>query len=371
MSDQLKKKLTEGRRSSLKTYDNNTQNLINVKGKRHSVSWGKSDTFQFKQMKATFQESKDVENADTPILEEADAVEEEIKQIFTELRGDIPRSEIKQRYRSAIDLERITLLNSIGLYADGIIDSYPPKTMTHEEQLNHLVELLNKGELEVEILREVLVVDKQYAYVMASFIRDLVISVNEFLNTEDVIDRESINELFNEQLTRISDLYNMLKEVVSDIQKSYEDKEEEEEQKEDTKFKIIFVKNGVESYFDKSLMELTQYENIGNIEKILVDLENGNFGNDRKILDYKYKTRGSFVIFYKVKNGHVFIFNVMLARDISSKKTDSILSLMSYDDELKTVVEKNEDYDKLVEDSDREREQFRVMLGVATGAFKY
>ena len=64
MSDQLKKKLTEGRRSSLKTSDNNPQNLINVKGKRHSVSWGKSDTFQFKQMKATFQESKDVEIPD-------------------------------------------------------------------------------------------------------------------------------------------------------------------------------------------------------------------------------------------------------------------------------------------------------------------
>ena len=53
--------MTEGRRSSLKTSDNNTQNLLKFKDKRHSVSWGKSDTFQFKQMKATFQESKDVE----------------------------------------------------------------------------------------------------------------------------------------------------------------------------------------------------------------------------------------------------------------------------------------------------------------------
>ena len=60
-SEQQKKKLTEGRRSSLKTTDNNTQNLLKLKEKRHSVSWGKSDTFQFKQMKATFQESKDVE----------------------------------------------------------------------------------------------------------------------------------------------------------------------------------------------------------------------------------------------------------------------------------------------------------------------
>ena len=59
-SEQPKKKLTEGRRSSLKTSDNNTQNLLKFKDKRHSVSWGKSDTFQFKQMKATFQESKEV-----------------------------------------------------------------------------------------------------------------------------------------------------------------------------------------------------------------------------------------------------------------------------------------------------------------------
>ena len=63
-SEQPKKKLTEGRRSSLKTYDNNAQNLLKIKDKRHSVSWGKSDTFQFKQMKATFQETKDVEIPD-------------------------------------------------------------------------------------------------------------------------------------------------------------------------------------------------------------------------------------------------------------------------------------------------------------------
>ena len=60
-TEQPKKKLTEGRRSSLKTSDANPQNLIKLKEKRHSVSWGKSDTFQFKQMKATFQETKDVE----------------------------------------------------------------------------------------------------------------------------------------------------------------------------------------------------------------------------------------------------------------------------------------------------------------------
>ena len=56
-----KKEITKVRRSSLKGNDNNPHNLLNLNGKRHSVSWGKSDTFQFKQMKATFQESKDVE----------------------------------------------------------------------------------------------------------------------------------------------------------------------------------------------------------------------------------------------------------------------------------------------------------------------
>ena len=57
-----KKSLKEGRRSSLKAPDSkNPGALLKVKEKRNSVSWGKSDTFQFKQMKATFQESKDVE----------------------------------------------------------------------------------------------------------------------------------------------------------------------------------------------------------------------------------------------------------------------------------------------------------------------
>ena len=68
-----KKKLVEARRSSLKTSDNNPHNVLKIKEKRHSVSWGKSDTFQFKQMKATFQESKDVE------LPQKDIVEKETK----------------------------------------------------------------------------------------------------------------------------------------------------------------------------------------------------------------------------------------------------------------------------------------------------
>ena len=61
-NEQNKKIVVEGRRSSLKTNDNNSKNLLKFKDKRHSVSWGKSDTFQFKQMKATFQETKDVGN---------------------------------------------------------------------------------------------------------------------------------------------------------------------------------------------------------------------------------------------------------------------------------------------------------------------
>ena len=53
------------RRSSLKTGDANNkldpQNLLKIKGKRHSVSFGQSNTFQFKAMKAMFQESYDAD----------------------------------------------------------------------------------------------------------------------------------------------------------------------------------------------------------------------------------------------------------------------------------------------------------------------
>ena len=53
------------RRSSLKTSDTGSkldpQNLLKIKGKRHSVSFGQSNTFQFKSMKAMFQESHDVD----------------------------------------------------------------------------------------------------------------------------------------------------------------------------------------------------------------------------------------------------------------------------------------------------------------------
>ncbi len=57
-------KLTAARRSSLKTSDTNAkldpESLLKIKNKRNSVSWGQSNTFQFKAMKAMFQEAKDV-----------------------------------------------------------------------------------------------------------------------------------------------------------------------------------------------------------------------------------------------------------------------------------------------------------------------
>ena len=51
---------TKGRRSSLKPQDNNQLDALKVKNKRNSVSWGQSNTFQFKAMKAMFQESNDI-----------------------------------------------------------------------------------------------------------------------------------------------------------------------------------------------------------------------------------------------------------------------------------------------------------------------
>ena len=80
-----KKKITEGRRSSLKTTDTNPHKFLKIKEKRHSVSWGKSDTFQFKQMKATFQESKDVEIP----LKEKEAKETKHKEFVENRRKSI------------------------------------------------------------------------------------------------------------------------------------------------------------------------------------------------------------------------------------------------------------------------------------------
>ena len=54
----------KGRRSSLKTHDANQLEaaaLLKLKNKRNSVSWGQSNTFQFKAMKAMFQESSDID----------------------------------------------------------------------------------------------------------------------------------------------------------------------------------------------------------------------------------------------------------------------------------------------------------------------
>jgi hypothetical protein len=75
--------------------------------------------------------------------------------------------------------------------------------------------------------------------------------------------------------------------------------------------------------------------------------------------------KGSFAIFYKVKSGHIFVFNVILSRDLGGKKTDNVLSILDYTDELNAVLEKGPEYRKLMEDSQKEREELRVMLGVA------
>ena len=54
-------KITAGRRSSLKTQDTNYDPAkLEKKAKRNSVSWGQSNTFQFKAMKAMFTESTDL-----------------------------------------------------------------------------------------------------------------------------------------------------------------------------------------------------------------------------------------------------------------------------------------------------------------------
>ena len=63
-TDEVKK--PSGRRSSLKATDSGSkldpQNILKIKGgKRHSVSFGQSNTFQFKAMKAMFQESYDAD----------------------------------------------------------------------------------------------------------------------------------------------------------------------------------------------------------------------------------------------------------------------------------------------------------------------
>ena len=284
--------------------------------------------------------------------------------IETRKQEDIPRV---GKYRTVVDLEKENVLNSIGFYAEKALDKFPPKSATHEEYFHNLAEKLLSKQIDLEILRSVLIIDKQFAYVLAVYLRNLVVALNEFLDTEDEIDVEVINELYEEQMASITNVYELLKKMIEKIELSYQttDTVEQSENEEDNKFKIVFVKNGIESYFSKSLFELRAYENIGNIEKILVELESGLFSGDHKVGDFKYKTKGSFAIFYKVKNGHIFVFNVILARDLASKKTDNILSMIGYEDELNAVLEKGPEYRQLMEDSNREREELRVMLGVA------
>ncbi len=286
--------------------------------------------------------------------------------------SDVPTKDEKPnvgKYRSVVSLDKENILNSIGLYADKIIEKYAPKSPTHEEHFNDLAEKLINKELDLEILRSILIVDKQFAYVLAVYLRNLVVSLNDFLDTEDELDEAIINDLYDEQMGPITDMYELLKKLIEKIDLSYQNPtdviEEQAEIEEDNKFKIVFVKNGIESYFSKSLFELRAYENIGNVERILVELENGMFSGDRKVGDYKYKMKGSFAIFYKVKSGHIFVFNVILSRDLGGKKTDNVLSILDYTDELNAVLEKGPEYRKLMEDSQKEREELRVMLGVA------
>ena len=57
------KEKPKGRRSSLKSQDCkqlDANELLKLKNKRNSVSWGQTNTFQFKAMKAMFQEVNDI-----------------------------------------------------------------------------------------------------------------------------------------------------------------------------------------------------------------------------------------------------------------------------------------------------------------------
>ena len=118
-SDQnAKKSVKEARRSSLKNSESKPQGaLLKLKEKRNSVSWGKSDTFQFKQMKATFQESKDVddkekesknkefvENRRKSIKYEFSLVKEALKKKIIEVDDDETNDELKKNTENNIKL---------------------------------------------------------------------------------------------------------------------------------------------------------------------------------------------------------------------------------------------------------------------------
>ena len=113
-----KKNVKEARRSSLKNSESKPQGaLLKLKEKRNSVSWGKSDTFQFKQMKATFQESKDVddkekeskhkefvENRRKSIKDEFSLVKEALKKKIIEEDDEETNDELKKNTENNIKL---------------------------------------------------------------------------------------------------------------------------------------------------------------------------------------------------------------------------------------------------------------------------
>ena len=117
-SEQNAKKNPKERRSSLKTGESKPHGaLVNLKEKRNSVSWGKSDTFQFKQMKATFQESKDVddkekeskhkefvENRRKSIKDEFSLVKEALKKKIIEEEDEETNDELKKNTENNIKL---------------------------------------------------------------------------------------------------------------------------------------------------------------------------------------------------------------------------------------------------------------------------
>ena len=85
---QQQPKKTCGRRSSLKSYNQSEKldhnNLLQVKTKRNTVSWGQSNTFQFKAMKAMFQESNDIAKVKKDTEEHRQFVETRKKSIKNE-----------------------------------------------------------------------------------------------------------------------------------------------------------------------------------------------------------------------------------------------------------------------------------------------
>ena len=113
-----KKGVKEARRSSLKNSESKPQGaLLKLKEKRNSVSWGKSDTFQFKQMKATFQESKDVddkekelkhqefvENRRKSIKDEFSLVKEALKKKIIEEDDEETNDELRKNTENNIKL---------------------------------------------------------------------------------------------------------------------------------------------------------------------------------------------------------------------------------------------------------------------------